>query len=128
MNVLSPPELDEWIARYNYSRDAWAGHLTLVDVREQHEIENQGQIYDSIHIPWGLAEHDSNALVARFLVHNKEIPLIIYCRSGRRSRLAAAKAIELGFKNVYDLQGGILNWIENNLPVQSDTQASVALG
>ena len=40
---------------------------------------------------------------------NKNAVILLYCRSGRRSALAAEALAELGFKNVYDF-GGILNW------------------
>ena len=40
------------------------------------------------------------------------MPIILYCRSGRRSYLCAVKLSENGFKEVYNLKGGILSWIE----------------
>lgn len=40
---------------------------------------------------------------------NKEAVLIVYCRSGRRSKAAAEKLIDLGYENVYDM-GGIIDW------------------
>ncbi len=46
---------------------------------------------------------------------NKDEPLYIYCRSGNRSGKAASKLKELGFKEVYDLQGGVLDWKKKNL-------------
>ena len=46
---------------------------------------------------------------------NKDEPVYIYCRSGNRSGKAARKLKELGFKEIYDLQGGILTWQKNNL-------------
>lgn len=41
--------------------------------------------------------------------YDKDTYLIVYCRSGRRSKTAAQGLIELGYKNVYDL-GSINNW------------------
>ena len=43
---------------------------------------------------------------------DKNMPIILYCRSGRRSYLSAIKLSENGFKEVYNLEGGILSWIE----------------
>ena len=41
---------------------------------------------------------------------DKNKPLFLYCRSGGRSSDAATKAIEMGFKKVYDLDGGYSAW------------------
>jgi rhodanese-related sulfurtransferase len=41
---------------------------------------------------------------------DKEIPIYLYCRSGGRSNKAARQLISLGFKEIYDLQGGYLGW------------------
>ena len=40
---------------------------------------------------------------------DKEATLLIYCRSGRRSKQAAEKLLELGYQNVYDF-GGVIDW------------------
>ena len=40
-------------------------------------------------------------------------PVYSYCRSGGRSQTASKLLVELGFKEVYDLKGGYLNWIKN---------------
>ncbi len=41
---------------------------------------------------------------------SKEDTLLIYCRSGRRSAKASHLMDSLGFKKIYDLRGGYLNW------------------
>ena len=41
---------------------------------------------------------------------NKNKPVAIYCRSGRRSASALIILKEMGFKDIYDLEGGFLNW------------------
>jgi rhodanese-related sulfurtransferase len=44
---------------------------------------------------------------------------VISCRSGRRSLLTAQYVVsKLGFKNVYNVEGGILKWIEKGYPVE----------
>jgi len=50
---------------------------------------------------------------------DKDKPVYIYCRSGYRSGIAAKKMIDLGFREVYDLQGGILNWKQSNNEVKN---------
>ena len=37
-------------------------------------------------------------------------PVFIYCRSGKRSHLAAEKLVELGFTTIIEMEGGIINW------------------
>lgn len=41
---------------------------------------------------------------------DKTKPVYIYCRSGARSQTAATKMVELGFTEIYDLEGGYMNW------------------
>jgi phage shock protein E len=48
---------------------------------------------------------------------NKETPLLLYCTRGVRSARAAVKLYDLGFRNLYSLQGGIENWRKSKLPV-----------
>ncbi|HRN93250.1 MAG: thioredoxin domain-containing protein [Chitinophagales bacterium] len=52
---------------------------------------------------------------------DKDEPLYLYCLSGGRSSSAAQIAIAEGFKNVYNLEGGILSWTNAGMPVQSGT-------
>ncbi|MBC8300383.1 MAG: rhodanese-like domain-containing protein, partial [Pelagibacterales bacterium] len=53
---------------------------------------------------------------------DKNIPIVLYCRSGKRSSLSANKLSKLGFKEIYNLQGGILDWIEiGNSVIFNDT-------
>lgn len=71
--------------------------------------------------------HLANAMVIDFrnekfqeeieqLDHNK--PLMIYCASGGRSRAATTLLTELGFKEVYELQGGLTSWVGEGRAVE----------
>ena len=40
----------------------------------------------------------------------KKAPLLIYCRSGKRSLIAAKRLAAKGYTNVYNMEGGILRW------------------
>ncbi len=44
-------------------------------------------------------------------------PVLVYCRSGRRSAEAAAALVKLGFADVRDLDGGILAWEKAGQPI-----------
>ena len=78
----------------------------LVDVRRDDEYIN-GHIENSIN-----KDYMSDEFVEYFERLDKNMPIILYCRSGRRSYLSAIKLSENGFKEVYNLEGGILSWIE----------------
>lgn len=75
------------------------GNTFLVDVRSEAEY-NGGHIENAISIP--LDKIDDIKLA-------KNINLIVYCRSGSRSKSAALKLLDLGYVNVYDL-GSMDNW------------------
>ena len=88
----------------------------LVDVRTQDEY-NSGYIENSLNI-----DYLSNDFSENIEKLDKNIPIILYCRSGRRSSLSANKLSKLGFKEIYNLDGGILDWIEiGNSVIFNDT-------
>lgn len=49
---------------------------------------------------------------------DKEKPLFLYCRSGNRSGKAAKMAVDMGFQEVLDMDGGMIQWGKENRPVQ----------
>jgi len=75
----------------------------LLDVRTVSEFE-QMRIEGAIHIPYNEITDRAEAELK-----DKNSVILIYCRSGQRSALAAANLIYLGFTAIYDF-GGILNW------------------
>lgn len=75
------------------------GNTFLIDVRSLVEYDNH-HIDGAISIPLDEIENIDFA---------KNINLIVYCRSGSRSKTAALKLLDLGYVNVYDL-GSIDNW------------------
>lgn len=79
--------------------------VQLVDVRTPREYRS-GHLGNARNIDY----YKSKQFVEAFEALNKEKPVYIYCRSGARSAKAAQKLIALGFKKIYDLKGGILNW------------------
>lgn len=75
----------------------------ILDVRTKEEYEEQ-RIPNSVLLT--LSEIESKA---ESVLPNKNIKIYVYCRSGNRSRQAAYKLIDLGYKYVYDF-GGIINY------------------
>jgi rhodanese-related sulfurtransferase len=76
----------------------------LVDVRTANEY-HPGHIGNAINIDYLSADFKSKMAKV-----DKTKPLLIYCQSGNRSGKAAAILNEMGFKEVYDLQGGYGNY------------------
>ena len=88
----------------------------LVDVRTKDEF-NSGYIENSLNI-----DYLSNDFYENAKMLDKNTPIILYCRSGKRSSMSANKLAKLGFKEIYNLEGGILDWIEiGNGVVFTDT-------
>jgi rhodanese-related sulfurtransferase len=49
---------------------------------------------------------------------DKDLPYFVYCRSGNRSSTAIETMKDLGFTEVYELDGGIVTWAEAGLPIE----------
>jgi rhodanese-related sulfurtransferase len=89
-----------------------ASNAVLVDVRETKEYEG-GRLPNAVHIPLSQLAGRGDEL-ARFAGR----PIIAYCMSGNRSRMANAVLARLGFKDVYNLHGGYRAWKDAGLPVE----------
>ena len=89
--------------------------FVLLDVREPGEV-SAGQIEadDTMSIPRGLVEMQFTKKVT-----DLETPVVIYCLQGSRGALAAEALTDLGYTNIYNLQGGLLAWIEGGHPVSN---------
>ena len=75
----------------------------VLDVREQEEF-NTGHIHSAILIPYTEIE-----TMAEEMLPDKDKQILVYCRSGRRSKVAAETLAGLGYTNVKDF-GGIIDW------------------
>lgn len=84
------------------------GDLCLIDVREESEFAN-GIIQNAILIPRGMLEFKIESLDA---ISNKSDAILLYCRSGNRSALAADSLQKLGYTNVSSMIGGYQAWQE----------------
>ena len=82
-------------------------NFTLLDVREPYELEICR--IGGINIPLG-------SLASRVAELDQDKPIIVYCKAGSRSKKAANILLHNGFKQVYNLKGGILQWIEQIAP------------
>ena len=75
----------------------------LLDVREQNEFD-EGHIPGAILIP-----HEKITDMAEDVIPEKDTQILVYCRSGRRSKIASADLVKLGYTNVKEF-GGIIDW------------------
>ena len=82
--------------------DREEGYIIL-DVRTQEE-------YDQGHIPGAIViSHEEIAERAEEVLTDKDQLILVYCRSGRRSKLASEAMVELGYTNIKEF-GGIIDW------------------
>ena len=82
--------------------DSEEGYIIL-DVRTQEE-------YDQGHIPGAIViSHEKIAEKAEEVLTDKDQLILVYCRSGRRSKIAAEALVELGYTNIKEF-GGIIDW------------------
>lgn len=82
----------------------------LLDVRtpEEYSVEHIG---NAKNVNW-----NGDDFVAKVNSYDKSKPIFVYCKVGGRSAQAANKLAELGFKEIYNLNGGIMKWnAENNV-------------
>jgi rhodanese-related sulfurtransferase len=95
MDSISPQELAEW-------KKSDKAHQ-LIDIRELYEVETCTIGGD--HIPMG-------EIVGRLNEINRNVPVVIHCKSGRRSEAVVAHLRSMGLDNVISLSEGIMGWAD----------------
>ena len=82
--------------------------INLIDIRDIRELEKEGRVENSHHIPRGMLEFWMDPSGPYFkegkLDQNKEI--VLFCAGGLRSALAAKSLKDMGFENVSHIDGG----------------------
>jgi sulfur dioxygenase len=85
----------------------------LLDLREDSEIHRDGQLNNSIHVPF--------SKVSDYLIKEKENlnnkKVLMYCAVGHRSTLAVQISKSYDYKNTFHLMGGIKNWEAQGAPI-----------
>ena len=77
--------------------------VVILDVRTPAEFAG-GHIPGSVNLPL-----DEISAKAGKMLPDKDATLLVYCRSGARSRTASTQLVQMGYTGVYDF-GGIINW------------------
>lgn len=78
--------------------------VIILDVREQDEYDS-GHIPGAVLLPEGTIDEETAAEV----IPEKDSTVLVYCRSGNRSKTASSALAELGYTNIYEF-GGINTW------------------
>ena len=120
--TITPSEFEQKLTQPN---------AQLIDVRTPEEYTDGG-IPGSVNMNYNAADFDQNLATL-----DKEKPVLVYCLSGGRSGSAANKMNNMGFKEVYNLQGGIVQWrsegkkagkMKSGLSLDQYTAATAAKG
>ena len=111
INELFPWDLEELLENNS--------DVLLVDIREIDEFES-AYIEGSLHVPRGILEaacdwNYSDTIPE--LVNARDRPVVVICRSGNRSALAAFTMQLMGYNNVTSLQTGIKGWNDSDFPL-----------
>lgn len=92
----------------------------LIDVREPGEYL-AGHLPGALNIPRGVLEFKigDNATLA-----NKDLPIVLYCKTGGRAALAAVNLQRMGYQHVRSLSGGFDGWVSGGQKVEADSEAT----
>lgn len=85
--------------------------ITVLDVRTPMEFA-QGHIDRAVNIDFQGSNFEKEVLDL-----DKDAPIAVYCRSGNRSSQAVKVMEKLGFTNLYDMDGGVIDWAAANKPL-----------
>lgn len=93
----------------------------LLDVRTPEEYEvNHIKNSNNLNI------YDEKLFNSSVETLDKDIPVYVYCKSGSRSTTAANTLAQLGFTQIYELEGGIQSWTSSGLPIEEAKKKSKA--
>ena len=91
----------------------------LIDIRDIRELEKEGRVENSVHIPRGMLEFWMDPESAYFkdgkIDMNKE--MVLFCAGGLRSALSAKSLQEMGFKKVSHIDGGFASMRNNGFKI-----------
>lgn len=99
MRQMSTTELNEYLAT--------GVETTMIDVREEHELKN-GMLEGAVHIPMQTVPANLS-----MIDQNKAKPVVLICRSGKRSDQVGHFLEQNGFTDVINLVGGMNAWAED---------------
>lgn len=97
------------------------GAPQLIDVRTPEEFAG-GHLEHAVNFDW-----NGNGFTKQIASLDKTKPVLVYCLSGGRSSSAAETMRKNGFKEVYEMDGGMMQWRAQKLPEVTGTPSSDAI-
>ena len=93
---------------------------SLVDIRDIRELDKEGRIQNSAHIPRGMLEFWMDPQSAYFKSGkiDMEKEIVLFCAGGLRSALATKSLKDMGYKNVSHIEGGFSSMKNNGFDVE----------
>lgn len=81
-------------------------------------LKNKDFVFINVHIPFAGNISDTDLSIPYDQIEqnlsqfpsDKNTKIVLYCRSGRMSQIAAEKLVSLGYTNIWDLKGGMVDW------------------
>ncbi len=95
--------------------------LVLLDIRSFAEFSDHGWIEGRTVVPHGMV-----MFKIRDIVPNRDIPIIVYCKKGKRSIIVAYQLQQMGYKDIKYLKGGALGWKNKGYPVKTSGTSKIA--
>ena len=91
----------------------------LIDIRDIRELENDGRIENSRHIPRGMLEFwlDPESVYFKDGKLDMDKEMVLFCAGGLRSALAAKSLQEMGYKKVSHIDGGFASMKANGFKI-----------
>lgn len=94
-----------------------SGGITILDVREADEFAEIAAPFAK-NFPLSNLDIETVLNSLNLSLDNEDTPLYLICRSGGRATKAAEKFHAAGYKNVYNIEGGMIRWQELGLPTR----------
>jgi thioredoxin len=91
----------------------------ILDVRTAEEFTVE-HLQNAENVNWQSPDFSTNTTK-----YDKSKPIFLYCKSGRRSHQAAEKLAELGFTNIIEMEGGIINWAAEGLSKPTEKRIGI---
>lgn len=97
---------------------AGGSYLRVTPAELNTMLKNKDFVFVNVHIPFAgnIANTDLSIPYDQIeqelsqLPNDKNAKIFLYCRSGRMSAIAAERLVSLGYSNIWDLEGGMVDW------------------
>lgn len=113
LSAYAKPKVAELPPKAFYAMLKVSPNATIIDVQTSEQ-------FSKVHMKGALPAPEKKDLIKLSASLPKTSKLFIYCREGERSLSAARFLLEDGFKYVYSLKGGLLEWDKYDFPLEVD--------